>query len=81
MANFVRKEISQLHEQMKHYLVADLLLNSTVSSFIREGSAGVVFRHNVRKKPAAVKLYKSNITKGIILHSAIKLRVLKNGWV
>jgi len=78
MAGFIPKETDQLEKQIKHCLVADLPLNSSSTNFIGEGSSGVVFRHIVRKKPAAVKLYKCNITKASILRSAIKLRSLKN---
>lgn len=73
---FSKKELESLEKSISFCEVNDIPLNLT--NKIGEGSFATIFKYNIRKKPAALKVLRQNISKKKLLETSIKLRNLKH---
>jgi len=64
-------ELKKLQSEVGHFEVYDIPLHIT-GNIIGEGSAAVIFQHKLRKKVAACKKFKQQLSRKSILRAASK---------
>ena len=78
--NVTGSSLKELEENVKHLAVYDIPLNIT-DGIIGEGSSALVFKKELRGKTAAVKKFKTMLSKKAILKAANSLRMLRHANV
>ncbi|XP_066926505.1 uncharacterized protein [Clytia hemisphaerica] len=77
MAHFkIKTKTAELEKQIGFCEIKDLPIN--FSNKIGKGSYANVYKHKVRRKDAAIKIFKMNMTKQNVLNTAFNLRKLKH---
>lgn len=81
MASFkpgLNTNYKKIEEDLKPWEVFNLPLNNTSGGVIGEGSSAIVYKHTLRKKTAAVKKFKNNLSKKSILKASLSLLNLQH---
>ena len=61
MASFIPQKLNKLEEEVGSLEIHDLPVNLT--NKIGEGTSASIYKHTLRHKPAAVKLFKKQFSK------------------